>query len=188
MKFKMAPNSLFAILLRSPWWMSIGLAGAIALVARAALPENLFTVGALAGFPFLVIGAVAGWRQFKAPSASQVAATLDKARAMAWREFAATVEQALRRDGHTVTRLDGPAADFAVVQGGRTMLVSARRWKAASHGIEPLRELHTAATAREASESLYLALGDLSDPARRFASQNQIRVLQGAELAGWLGA
>jgi restriction system protein len=39
MKLKMSKNSLFAILLRSPWWMSFGLVAAIALAARALLPE-----------------------------------------------------------------------------------------------------------------------------------------------------
>ena len=35
MTLKTAPNSLFAILLRKPWWISIALVGVIALAARA---------------------------------------------------------------------------------------------------------------------------------------------------------
>ena len=40
MKLKMAPNSLFAILLRKPWWVSIALVGVIALAARALVPQG----------------------------------------------------------------------------------------------------------------------------------------------------
>jgi len=35
MKFQMAKNSLFAILLRSPWWMSILVAAGIVMRIRA---------------------------------------------------------------------------------------------------------------------------------------------------------
>ena len=39
MKFKMAEKSLFAMLLRSPWWISFALVGLIALVAA-----NLYVI------------------------------------------------------------------------------------------------------------------------------------------------
>ena len=38
MKFKMAPNSGFAILLRSPWWVSFAIAAVIVLLCGALLP------------------------------------------------------------------------------------------------------------------------------------------------------
>ena len=37
---KMAPNSLFAILLRSPWWISVGIALVFALASKALLPAE----------------------------------------------------------------------------------------------------------------------------------------------------
>jgi restriction system protein len=39
MKLKMNQNSLFAILLRSPWWVSGGIAAALFTAARIVLPE-----------------------------------------------------------------------------------------------------------------------------------------------------
>lgn len=47
----MAEKSLFAMLLRSPWWISFVVVGIIVLAARALLPAEYFVVGALAGFP-----------------------------------------------------------------------------------------------------------------------------------------
>ena len=52
MKFKMAPNSVFAILLRKPWWISFVLASVFVLVAFALLPDDLQVVGSLGAIPF----------------------------------------------------------------------------------------------------------------------------------------
>lgn len=183
MKLKMAQNSLFAILLRSPWWISIAIAALIVVIARAALREQFVLYGAFAAAPFVVIGIIAAWKQLRAPSAARVADTLQAVRSMSWREFADTMENAFRNNGYEVTRLAGPDADFAIVKSGRTALVSCKRWKAASNGIEPLRDLHSAMEAREAQESIFVTAGGITDNARQFAIEQKIRVVQGAELA-----
>ena len=72
MRFKMSERSLFALLLRSPWWVSFLAALAVALVARLVLPGHLVPYGAVGGAPFLVVGCIAAWRQWKAPSQAQV--------------------------------------------------------------------------------------------------------------------
>ncbi|HEY8609076.1 MAG TPA: restriction endonuclease [Noviherbaspirillum sp.] len=179
---RMAENSLFAILLRKPWWISILLAGVVALAMAAVLPRDFAPYGASGAFPFLVIGIIAAVRQWRVPNAATVTRTLDALRAMPWNAFAAAVEQAYRRQGYEVRRLDG-AADFAVVKAGRSTLVSARRWKAASTGVEPLRELLAAVDREHAQDAACLSLGGASGAALQFAQQNRIRVVSGAELA-----
>lgn len=180
----MSDKSLFAILLRSPWWISFAVAGLVALLARLVLPANMVVFGVLAGFPFVVVGGIAAWRQFHAPSSAKVAAILDTAAAMSWREFSACLEEAFRRDGCLVQPLQGVGADFVAAKVGSHALVSGKRWKAAKHGVEPLRELDAARQAHgEAREAIYVALGGLSDNALRFAAEHHIRILQGAALA-----
>ena len=71
----MPPNSLFAVLLRSPWWISFALVGLIALVAFALLPAQYAVVGALGGLPIFVVGCMAAWRQLHAPSPARVASS-----------------------------------------------------------------------------------------------------------------
>ena len=180
MKFRIHEKSLFAILMRSQWWISIAIAAGIVVVARFFLPD---AYAFFVGLPFLVIGVVAGWRQLRAPSASRVAETLDSVRAMSWPAFAGAAEEAFRRYGYAVTRLDGNDADFELVKAGRTTLVSCKRWKAARTGVEPLRELDAARRAREANDAIYVATGEVSGNAAAFAAENRIRLLQGAELA-----
>ncbi len=177
MKFKMAPNSLFAILLRSPWWISILITVVFAGASKALLPDEYWIFGAMGGFPMLVIGCIALWQQLQAPSAKKSEAILGAVSAMGWRDFANALEQAWQRDGYTVERTDG-AADFVLTRQGKTAVVAAKRWKAAKPGIEALQELHAAMQARGASECQYVTLGTLSDNAQRFARANQVKLVQ----------
>lgn len=177
MRLKMAPNSLFAILLRSPWWISIGIAALFVILARALMPQQYWTFGAMGGFPFLAIGLIALAKQLRRPGSRRVQAILQAARAMSWRDFSQAMEEGFTRDGYAVRRIEG-AADFAVTRAGRTSLVAARRWKAAHHGEEPLAALHAQMRAQDASECIYVALGELSANALRFARVNGVQVMQ----------
>jgi len=186
-KLKMAKNSLFAILLRSPWWLSIAVVFVFAVASKALLPPQYVPFGLMGAFPFLVIGVIAAYRQLRAPSARHVEQTLQGAGAMSWRDFSLALEAAYRRHGYEVRRLDGHAADLQLTQGARTTLVTAKRWKAASHGVEPLRALDTARKAQDASLCVYVSLLEVNEKTRRFAEQHAIELLHGAALAQLLG-
>jgi restriction system protein len=183
MKFKASENSLFAILLRSPWWISIALGAGIVGTGRLMVSEAFAIYAFFAALPFIVIGCVAGWRQLRAPSASRVADTLEAVRAMSWEDFSSALADALRDDGYTVSRLTGAAADFELAKAGRISLVACKRWKAARTGIDPLRDLVEARRAREAHECIYVATGEITDGALAFAGKMNIRLIHGAELA-----
>ncbi len=183
MQWKMNENSLFAILLRSSWWVSAAIAVLIGGVALAVLPAHWRAFGLFAGAPFAVIAAVAAWRQLRAPSAKRIAATLDAVRAMSWSAFSDALERGFRRDGYEVTRIDAAAADFEIVREGRRSVVSGKRWKAARTGLEPLRELVALREAREAREAVCVVAGELSAQARDFASRQRVRLIENADLA-----
>jgi restriction system protein len=179
----MAEKSLFAILLRSPWWISLAIGIGIGLAAKALLPPSYFLFGAMGGFPFVVIAVISAWRQWSAPSTAHVAGTLAQIGAMSWRDFSAALEQALAREGFEVRRLDGAAADFELLKAGRTVLLSSKRWKAARLGLEPFQALEAARSARDASSCICVTTGHVTDNALQFAAAHQIRVIQGMELA-----
>lgn len=184
MQLRMHENSLFAVLLRSSWWISVAVAVGLFLAARLFLPDVYAFFVAL---PFLAIGAIAGWKQLRAPSAGRIADTMESVRAMGWSDFSRALEDAYRRDGYAVNRLSGAEADFELTRGGRVALVSCKRWKVARTGIEPLRELYAAKRAREAHECIYVVAGEITDNARKFAAENNIRLAGGPELARLLG-
>ena len=191
MKLKMAENSLFAILLRSPWWVSVAVALAILALARALLPPEYVPFGAMGAFPMLVIGAIAAARQWRVPSPAKVEQTLQALAALGWREFAAALEAGLRRDGHAVRAVVEPGFDFEASKTGRTVLVAARRWKADRIGVEPLRALAAAVRARqvagESAEGWYVGLGAPSDAALQCAKDEGLRLLQRSDLARLAG-
>lgn len=186
MKLKMSENSLFAILLRSPWWISLLIVAGFTLLSFALLPDRYVGFGVMGGLPFLVIAVLAARKQWHAPSAARVTDVLTRAGAMSWREFSALVEQTYVQQGHVVARLNSPAADFKVVKGGRASLVSCKRWKAANHGVEALRDLVAAKEAQEAQQCTYLSLAPVSDTAQRFAKAQGVSLLSGDALGHFL--
>lgn len=179
---KLPQNSLFAMLLRARWWVSAMVALGVFALTRLILPEGFALFATL---PFIVIAVVVAWKELRQPRGARLDAALEKLRAMSWEEFAAGLEQGYRRLGYSVKRTDG-AADFELEKDSRVSLVSARRWKAARTGVEPLKELVSATERRGAAECVVVVTGELSEQARRLAGDKQIKLLEGAGLSALL--
>ncbi len=177
----MANESLFSILSRSPWWLSVMIAAALFAGVRLVLPDIAAFFAAL---PFLAIAGYSGWRQLRAPGPTNVADMLARVRAMPWENFSAVIREAFRSDGYSVTELAGGAADFELRKNGRVCVVSCRRWKVAQTGVGPLRELFDAMRLRDAHECIYVAAGEFTAHARAFAAEKAIRLLSDTALAG----
>jgi restriction system protein len=180
MKLRMHENSLFAILLRSRWWISFAVGFGLFAVVRLIIPD---TYAVMVPIPFVVIGCVVAWRQLRAPNTARVAERLEALRAMSWREFSAALEAAYRREGYAVRRLEGGAADLALERDGKRTLVSAKRWKVARAGTELLRALTDVPRAESEVERVFIAAGEVSEQARTYAKANAIRIVEGPELA-----
>jgi restriction system protein len=180
MKFQMAPNSLFAILLRSPWWISFLLVAVICLLCAALLPKDLVVFGALGTLPFWVTGFVALKRQWNAPSAAAIEAERVRLSGLSWRDFSGELEAKFAKLGYAVERLvgkrGGGAADFLLTKAGQTTLVAAKRYKAAAHGVEALQALLAQQQALGVDRSAYVCLGTLSEQAEKFARDHGIAV------------
>ena len=179
----MSEKSLFAVLLRSPCWVSFAVAIAVGATCFLLLPDRFKTVGALSGMPFVIIGSMAFWRQMRAPNPVRIEAALQALAALPSRDFLSALEAGYRGEGYAVARISLDGADLSISKAGRTSLVSCKRWKAATHGVEPLRELNAAIMKLDANQGIYVAVNPLSDAATNFASKNSIRLLPGNALA-----
>ena len=186
MAFKLPRNSLFAMLLRSPWWISFAVAGVMSLVAMALLPEAYRVVGALSSLPFVIIGAMALKRQWSLPGAQEITQAARTLSVLNWQQFQPLALAALTEDGRVVREHQGAAADFIIHDAKGCRLVSAKRWKSARLGVESLRDLSEAFDESGASAGLILFLGEVTEPAARFAASNQIEIWGAAELAARL--
>ncbi len=182
--FKPHSDSLFAALLRWPWWAALLVAVGLFFVSRLFLPS---VAAAASTFPFLGIAAYAAWRQLQVPGAGRVAKVLEALRAMSWEEFSVLLSDMFRRDGYEVELSKGGVSDLELRKQGYVTLVACRRWKVAQTGIAPLRELSRAREAREARNCILITAGDLSDNAAAFSVEHGVRVLNGVELVQRLG-
>jgi restriction system protein len=178
---KMAQNSLFSILLRNPYWISFAIGFAFIGLSRLVLPDAYWLYGAFGSIAFFVIGGMAFVKQWKLPSTDRVAEVTEKVSTLSWKDFSDKLERSFVHDGYTVKRIDG-AADFVVTKQGRVGIVSARRWKAAQHSEESLAALYAAKQDFGAADCTIIALGQLSDKAKRYASTNRVQVMQGLGL------
>src|SRR3990170_904226 len=115
----MAKQSLFAILSRSPWWISLVIAAALFAGLRAFFPA---LIAASASVPFVAIALYAAWRQWRVPDDAAAALALDDLRELSWDSFSALIAEAFRRDGYQVTAMPGGAVDFELRRGGRVTL------------------------------------------------------------------
>ena len=174
MKFKMAPNSLFAILMRNPWWISLLIVIVFSLLCLALLPKNMVIFGIMGTFPFFITGIVAFKRQWGVPSPAKQQAELDRLSALSWRDFSAELETKFVKQGFEVTRLNTGVADFKLEKGGNITLVSAKRYKAATHGIEALQALVTQQEAQGADKAMYVCLSPVTAQAAKFAKEKGV--------------
>jgi restriction system protein len=183
LKIRMAQNSVFAILLRSPWWISFVVAAVIALPAAALLPDEYRVVGVMAVLPFVVIGAIAARRQWRLPGKAELERVQQALAGMTWQQFAGLLEAAFQADGHTVRRGAGTPVDFELERNGRITVVCARRWKSARIGLDALGALQAARDGGDATDAIYVGLGELTDTAREFATRQRLTIWQAPELA-----
>ena len=181
-RMKMAKNSLFAILLRSPWWVSLGLVGAIVLVSNALLEPGVRVFGWMGAFPFVVITAMAFKRQWGQPSAKQQAAALAQLQDMSTAQLGTALVAAFERQGFVVEKLKAPGADLLLRKNGEATVVSYSRWKMARPGVEALKELQKAQTQHQADHATFVHLFALSDSAQRWQSSQPLTCLTGEAL------
>ena len=94
----MARESLFSLLSRQPWWISILVGMGLAAIAHVIFPP----VAPFVALPFFALALYFGWKQFGGLSHEQTRERLAAARAMSWEEFAAAVSAAYRKRGYEV--------------------------------------------------------------------------------------
>lgn len=179
---KKQSRSLFGFLVEQPWWVSFVGAMFVTMGVGALFPEDKRVFGLAAGIPFFIIGLIAAWRQWKAPSTEKLNEIRENALAMNWSEFSAYLKRALEKNGYEVKPHTGNGADFEIIKPGKHLLLSCKRWKAANVGVEALRELQAAAE-QKGLRAMYITMGRISPAAFTFAAQERIDLMDAEGLA-----
>lgn len=179
----MGKESLFQILSRQPWWITVLVAFVIFWIAYAIFPP----VAPFAALPFGLLAIYIAIKQWRSGTPANAGERLAEIRGMPWETFSAAVAEAFRRQGYHVAPADGQGFDFRLTKDGRVFLLQCRRWKVNQVGEGPVRELAAAVERAEASRGLCLAAGDFSEPARKLAAREPVTLISGPALVTLLG-
>jgi restriction system protein len=188
MNLKMREKSLFAVLLRSPWWVSVLIAAAVAAVASALLPAHLVPFGVAGCLPFVVISGMAAWKQRNTLSPERAEQLLSEAAMLPAQAFIAQITTFYERQGYAVSKSGQGSADLQLLKHDQTTLLACKRWKAATHGTEPLRELTAQRDSIKAERCIYISQNSVTAQALVFAKQEGIVLISGAGLAQLLSS
>lgn len=187
MQLKMRENSLFAVLLRSPWWYSFLIASGVVMGAFALLRPSHAIYSIAIGGPFLGIALYRAFVQLRSPGERDFARVETAVRGMNTREFVDVLSRAYADAGYDVAPFKGKAAELQIEQTGRVTLVSCKRVKAASNGVQPLQELASVGERVEAAHLTFITFGEVSADAREFARDNDITIVGLDELTTLAG-
>jgi restriction system protein len=177
-------ETLFRILSRQPWWITLLVAGALFFIAQAVFPP----VAPYVAIPFVLVAAWIGVQQLRGASSVNAAERLAELRGMSWEEFSGVVAAAYRRQGYEVEASRAAGFDFTLKKGGRVTLVQCRRWKVNQVGVAPVRELADAVNRAEAYNGICIAADAFSAKAAEFAQGAPVTLLAGNGLVELVGA
>lgn len=185
MAIKMAKSSLFALLLRSPWWYSVLLGLAVIGISLLIAGGQYVILGIFGSLPFFGIAGFAGHKQSLKPSQARMLEVVGQARKMPAIQIAHKIAESYVQERFDSTVFKGNAAELELERGNRKYLLSTKRFKAANTGIEPLKQLVAVGENNEVTGFLYLALGEISDAARDYADKNNIELIQADRLTAF---
>ena len=174
----MAQETLFRILLRQPWWITVLVAVVLFAIARAIFPP----VAPFVALPFAGLAIYIAYRQSRGTAAVNADERLALLRAMSWEEFSELVAAAYTRHGYHVVSAERPGYDYTLTKGSRVTLLQCRRWRVNQVGIGPVRELARAIEREEATNGICISAGDFSAPARKLIETEPVMLVSGLEL------
>jgi len=174
----MARQTLFSILLRQPWWVTLIVAFAMFAIVHAIFPP----IAPFMAMPFALLAIYIAYRQWRGHTTVNAAERIADIRALAWDEFSALIADAYRHQGYKVAPAQSREYDFTLTRDGRTSLVQCRRWKVNAVGAGPVRDLAHAVARLEAYRGICIAAGGFSEPARKLTAREPVTLLSGLEL------
>ena len=180
----MAQETLFSILARQPWWVTLLVGFGVFALARQVFEP----IAPFMALPFVVLAIYIGYKQWRGGSHVDAGERLTALRAMAWDEFSGVVTEAYRREGYAVALSTAAGYDFTLTKNGRLTLLQCRRWKVNQVGAGPVRELASAVDGGDAYNGICIAGGDFSAPARELAKHEPVTLVSGGELVDLVGA
>lgn len=192
-------ETLADLLMVLPWWVSVVVAAIVYVLLVFAAPYYLAGKQAMAGIGmvaknsaalftglFLLIGLFSFFRSLLIRRKFHELSRVEQVRQLSWRQFESIVGEAFRRRGYAVMEnaVDGPdgGVDLVLRKDGAKFYVQCKQWKQAKVGVKPIRELNGVLAAGDADGGFFVASGEYTEEARRFAGKCAIELIDGPAL------
>src|SRR5688572_28680094 len=176
-------KTLFDILSRQPWWVTLLVALGVFWIAYGIFPP----IAPFMALPFVVLAAYVAFKQIRSGSPTAAYERLQELREMSWEAFSGLVADAYRKRGYNVAPAGAAGYDFRLTKDGQTTLLQCRRWKVNQVGEGPVRDLAKAVEKSDASRGICLTGGDYSVNARKLAAGEPVTLLGGGDLVELVG-
>src|SRR5688572_28596325 len=180
---RMAQETLFRILSRQPWWITLLVALGLFWITYSIFPP----IAPFVALPFVLLAGYIAVVQWRKGSPSDVDKHLETLRGMSWEQFSALVVQAYQERGYTVLPSEGRGYDFKLTKDSQTILLQCRRWKVNQVGAVPVRELAEAVANSDAYKGICLSAGEFSQPALKLTVDEPVSLVSGADLIELVG-
>lgn len=174
----MTQQTLFTILLRQPWWVTLLVAFALFAIAHVIFPP----IAPFMALPFAGLSIYIGYRQWRGSAGVNAGERLATLRTLPWEDFSALITAAYERQGYAVAPAEGSGYDFILTRDGRTTLLQCRRWKVNQVGVGPVRNLASAVARGGAFNGICIAAGVFSEPAAKLALTEPVSLISGNDL------
>jgi restriction system protein len=188
------------IFLRTPWWVSLLVAGTAYAALDFGLPayideSNPFLkpfepLGPLFA-PWitglvLLSGAIAQFGKVSRRKLLERQSGLNSIRAMSWQSFEKLVGEVYRQRGYRVEERGGEGADggidLVLRHGDEIILVQCKHWKARQVGVATVRELYGVVVSENATRGILVTSGQFTPDACAFAKGKSLELVDGTAL------
>ena len=198
----MRKDSLFEIVTKLPWPIGVGLGAMVFFVFHTYQLVAPQTQLSLAFFPaikmlayfFIVMFLFAAFLSFLTQKIRskrfKTTRSMSDLRSLTWRQFESFIGELFREQGYFVMETpEGPdnGVDLVLRKDGEKTYVQCKHWKAASVGVGKIRELLGSMTAGGAHNGIFVTSGYYTNPASEFARESGIKLLDGDDLAHFMG-
>jgi restriction system protein len=187
------------LLVKAPWWVSVGvgflLFAVLRWVAPALLAGNSLGNVLAQALPriaphvlglFLVLAVISFMFGRRRARLVDQQTDLESLRAATWKELEYLVAEIFQRKGHEVEFNTGGGADGGVDvtlrKDGRTTLVQCKQWRSWKVGAPVVRELLGAVAAQNADAGIVITTGVFTREAVEFARGKSIELIDGPTL------
>jgi restriction system protein len=199
----MRKSSIFEDVIKLPWPVGVGLAAIVFFIShtyqlvapQTQLSQAILPAVRMITYFFIAMFLLAAFLSFLTQKIRskrfKTTKSMSDLRSLTWRQFESFTGELFREQGYFVLETsEGPdnGVDLVLKKDGEKTYVQCKHWKANTVGVEKVRELLGAMTAGGAHNGIFVASGNYTKPAREFARECGIRLVDGDEFAQLIGS